>query len=242
MAYREDEDLAFLGKVFSSDLDVVFKLLTEDKDGDKRFTEALTVNDLVKHHHPDHKHYWHLIAEEIQCFGGNSFANVLRGGKGVLYKEVLTDVCDKMKVNYNKNSSTETIEMNLLMKVLTDSMKDMTPEQLKTIAEELDLHTTNFTSEAVTAALQVAIKMGGFASYKIALIVANAIARAILGKGLMFATNATITRTIGIFAGPIGWAVTGAWTLIDIAGPAHRVTIPVVIQIAFLRAKLKYGQ
>jgi uncharacterized protein YaaW (UPF0174 family) len=183
-----------------------------------------------------------LIAEEIQCFGGNSFANVLRGGKGVLYKEVLTDVCDKMKVNYNKNSLTETIEMNLLMKVLTDSMKDMTPEQLKTIAEELDLHTTNFTSEAVTAALQVAIKMGGFASYKIALIVANAIARAILGKGLMLATNATITRTIGIFAGPIGWAVTGAWTLIDIAGPAHRVTIPVVIQIAFLRAKLKYGQ
>ena len=28
--------------------------------------------------------------------------------------------------------------------------------------------------------------------------------------------------------------------LIDIAGPAYRVTIPVVIQVAFLRAKLKY--
>lgn len=46
---------------------------------------------------------------------------------------------------------------------------------------------------------------------------------------------------MAIFAGPIGWALTGLWALMDIAGPAYRVTIPVVIQVAFLRAKLKYG-
>ena len=72
-------------------------------------------------------------------------------------------------------------------------------------------------------------------AYKIALIVANAIAKAILGRGLSLAANAGIARTIGIFAGPIGWLITGLWVAVDIAGPAYRVTIPTVIQVAFLR-------
>ena len=38
-----------------------------------------------------------------------------------------------------------------------------------------------------------------------------------------------------MLAGPVGWALTGAWTLTDVAGPAYRVTIPAVIQIALLR-------
>lgn len=87
------------------------------------------------------------------------------------------------------------------------------------------------------AAVQSAIKLGGFASYKVAVIVANAVARALLGRGLSFAANAALTRWIGVFAGPIGWAVTIAWTALDIAGPAYRVTIPAVIQIAYMRVK-----
>ncbi|MDQ7015630.1 MAG: ubiquinol-cytochrome C chaperone family protein, partial [Gammaproteobacteria bacterium] len=187
-----------------------------------------------------HNQYWDLIAAEIQCFGGNSFATMLRGGEGVVYKEVLTDACDKMKVNYNKNASVETMEMNLLMKILTDSMEKMKPEELKKIVEDLGLNTTNYSAQAVTAALQGAIKFSGFAAYQVALIVANAVAKALLGHGLKLATNAALTRSMAIFAGPIGWALTGLWALIDIAGPAYRVTIPVVIQVAFLRAKLKY--
>ena len=72
-------------------------------------------------------------------------------------------------------------------------------------------------------------------AYKVALIVANAIAKAILGRGLSLAANVGITRAIGIFAGPIGLILMGFWTAIDIAGPAYRVTIPAIIQIAFLR-------
>jgi len=241
MAYRNDSDLSFLKNVSSSDLDVLVEVLIKDKDGDARLTEELTMHDRYKSHSPSHNQYWDLIAAEIQCFGGNSFATMLRGGEGVVYKEVLTDACDKMKVNYNKNASVETIEMNLLMKILTDSMENMKPEELKQIVEDLGLNTTNYSAQAVTAALQGAIKFSGFAAYQVALIVANAVAKALLGHGLKLATNAALTRSMAIFAGPIGWALTGLWALIDIAGPAYRVTIPVVIQVAFLRAKLKYG-
>ena len=63
--------------------------------------------------------------------------------------------------------------------------------------------------------------------------------------GGMFTEKAGVTNiglegmmTIGAFAGPIGWVITGLWTLADVAGPAYRVTIPAVIQVAFLRQYL----
>lgn len=59
--------------------------------------------------------------------------------------------------------------------------------------------------------------------------------KTLTGKGLKLAANATLTRSMAILTGPIGWAVTGLWTLVDIAGTAYRVTIPAVIQIAYLR-------
>lgn len=40
---------------------------------------------------------------------------------------------------------------------------------------------------------------------------------------------------MSILTGPIGWAITAIWTAIDIAGAAYRVTIPAVIQVAYLR-------
>lgn len=156
-----------------------------------------------------------------------------------MYREILCDVCDKMKVNYNSKASTELIELNLLQKILIDAISKMNSEELKKIIEELDLKTTDFTKEALIAALQMGILKGGFLAYQIAVIIANAVAKAILGRGLSLTANAAITRVMGAFAGPIGIALTILWTLVDIAGPAYRVTIPAVVQVAYIRMKNK---
>jgi uncharacterized protein YaaW (UPF0174 family) len=238
--YKNDPDLEFLRQCSSEELDIVVSILIADKDGKPRLTEELTMTDEYKAHHPDHHKYWEEIAAEIQCFGSNTFATVFRGGKGVYYKEVLIDVCKKMKVNFNSEASVELIEMNLLMKILTDSMERMTPEDLKKVVEDLQLKTTDFTKQAVIAALQGGVRFSGFIAYQVALIVANHVARAMVGRGLSLAANAALTRTIGAFAGPIGWVLTALWTAYDIAGPAYRITIPCVIQIAYLRASQRY--
>ena len=237
MAYLQDSDLEFLGNVPNTDLDALVRILTEDEDGDERLTEELTTHDRYKESSPDHHAYWDLIAAEIQCFGANTLATLLRGGEGVLYREVLTDVCDKMKVNYNSGSSVETIELHLLMKVLTDSMKEMSPEELEAVCDDLDLSPMRYTPEAITVALQTAIRFGGILPYKIALIVANAVAKALIGRGLSLAANAALTRLMSAFAGPIGWTLSAAWLLVDIAGPAYRITVPAVIMVAYLRAE-----
>jgi uncharacterized protein YaaW (UPF0174 family) len=241
MAYRKDPDLEFLASCDNDDLGILVDLLTRDKDGEVRWTEELTDSEEFKQYYPDHKKYWELIAAEIQTFGANTFSTIIRGGKGVLYREVLTDACDKMKVNYNKKSSISQIEVNMLMKILTDSLNDMSPQELKEAVEMLNLPTgNNYTKEAVLIAMQIAIKQSGFFAYRAAVIIANAVAKALIGRGLTFATNAMLTRAISVFAGPVGWVIAGLWTLFDVAGPAYRITIPAVIQVAYMRLKKQY--
>ena len=92
MLYRLDRDLEFLHDRSVEELDPLVTLLTKDKKGSSRLTEQLTRNPRYRENQPDHPHYWDLIAAELQCFGANTFATILRGGRGVLYREVLLDV------------------------------------------------------------------------------------------------------------------------------------------------------
>ena len=238
MAYRYDEDLEFLSECSDQDLNGLVECLIYDKDGETRWTEELSDAADYKKYKPQHSKYWKNIAAEIQCFGGNTFATIFRGGKGVKYREVLIDVCDKMKVNYNKSSSVEMIEQCLLLKVLSDALEQMSPEQLKEFASEVGVKNTNgITSEALVSAFQVIFRAGGFKSYQLTLIIANAILKALIGRGLSFGGNILLTRTMAVLTGPIGWAITAIWTLVDIGGTAYRVTIPAVIHVAALRSK-----
>lgn len=233
-----DKDLLFLRNADNCDLKVLVDYLTKTKDGENRFTEELTMTENYKKYYPDQLQLMaEDIAEELQLYGGNTFMNILRG-HGVEYRELLIDVCKRLKVNFNKESSIEMIEYNLLQKILLDSLENMTIEELKKILDEMNIPTQGYGKQAFVAALQMAIKRGGFSAYKIAVIVANAVSRALIGRGLTIAANAAITRWLSVFAGPIGWTVTAIWTAIDIAGPAYRVTIPSVVQIAYMRIKM----
>lgn len=232
-----DDDLKFLAKCHNDDLKVFTDYLTTDKDGKERITEGLTSTEAYKICYPDKLNdIWDDVAHELQLFGGNTLLNMFRG-HGVPYRELLIDVCKKMKVNFNKDAKIEFIEDSLLRKCLEDSIENMSAEDLQQLVQTMNIKTANYSKEAMIVALQVAIRTGGFTPYKIAVVVANAVCRALLGRGLAVAANATLTRYMAIFAGPIGWLLTVIWTAIDIAGPAYRVTIPCCIQIAYMRRR-----
>lgn len=242
MAYRHDSDLVFLSQVSTADLDDLVCCLTHDKKGQSRWTEMLTGSKKYKAYHPDHAKYWDDIASEIQCFGANSLTTLLRQGKGVLYREILSDVCDKLKVNYNKKSSVEKIESNLLMKILNDAIEKMSADEIRQLGTELGIqNASTLTPQMLSASFQAIFKAGGFKSYQLTIIIVNAVLKALLGRGLPFVVAGPLMKYMAILTGPIGWALTSAWTAVSIAGPAYRVTIPIVIQIAFLRQKLALG-
>lgn len=177
-----------------------------------------------------------LLAEELRLFGGNAIANIFRG-RGVQYREILCDVADHLKVNYNAKAGVEEIELGVMTKVLEKSLEDMSEEDKKKLFDELGVSYSAGAGSMSAAALIVAARASGFGIYKLTVIVANAIAKALLGRGIPVVVMAPWLRGISILTGPVGWALTALWTAFDLAAPAYRVTIPCVVQLAYMRQK-----
>ncbi len=238
MGYRKDNGLAFLSQIGSKDLDDLVYCLTYKQETDIRCTEDTTISDKFQKYYSDHQKYWELVASEIQCIGSSSFATILRRGKGVEYKEVLMDVCDNIKVNYNKDSIVEKIEKNLLMKIITDTLDEMSPNKLNELAQAIGEEKTNDTSrEAMLSMFRAVLRAGGLKSYQLTLIIINAVLKALIGRGLSFTGNEELTRNMALLAGPSGWVIPKLWNDIDAAGDAYQVSIPSVINVAVLRQK-----
>ncbi|MDG6280800.1 DUF3944 domain-containing protein [Glaesserella parasuis] len=232
MAYVYDVDLEFLAQCTNEDLQPLVDILTKDKDGKKRYTEGLTSSRVYKVFYPDHNLYWKEIAEEIQKFGANTIATLFRLGKGVSYKTILIEVCEKMKVNFNKESSTELIEKHLLDKVLTGAIEELSEDDLKKLAEELKIPATHLGKQSLTAL--VLVELNSLLSTPVLWKTIHTMFPQTIGTLL---AGTALGRILGFATGPIGWGITGIWALKDISGPATRVTVPAVIQIAFLRKK-----
>ncbi|MGE1063575.1 YaaW family protein [Megasphaera paucivorans] len=225
-----DQDMDVLDKMSNEELNVLVQLLIDKG----TISEMLSIDERYKRYAPDHKQYLDKIKEEINLMGGNTFANLLRGGEGIPYHEILRDVCDKLKVPFNKNADLSRIEQCLLEKVLEKTWEEMSDVEKEELMKSLG---GNFNAQgALASGVLISIfRAGGFASYQLALIITNGIAKLIVNRGLSLAANATLARALSIFSGPIGIALSAIWMISDIAGPAYRVTIPATIYIAALR-------
>ncbi|WP_100982103.1 YaaW family protein, partial [Helicobacter pylori] len=179
-------------------------------------------------------------------YGGNTFINFFRD-EGVLYKEILCDACDHLKVNYHEESPTSLIEKNMLSKLLKDSLEKMSGREIKELGHELGM--TNIdkvigeNKQVLIASVLTLFQAGGSHSYALAISVADAMVRQTLGHGLSSVVGkVALKKTLGILAGPIGWVITGVLVSINLAGPAYRVTVPACVLVATLRKKLKAEQ
>lgn len=209
----------------------------------KPVTGRLSKEPKYQKYYPDHSKYVEKIVHHLRRFGGNTIVNPFRG-EGPSYGEIVRDVANKVGADYEHYHSVERIEMMTLLKVFEDAFDKMSVAEKNEIIkafEQAGVKNLNLRAGFPAAAIlaQLAVKSSGFLAYQIAVIVANNVAKAVLGHGLKLATNTALTRAIGIFAGPIGWVITGLWTAISVEGPAYRVTIPCVCHVAYLRQKIQ---
>ncbi|MDB1113650.1 50S ribosome-binding GTPase [Pseudomonas sp. B21-028] len=178
------------------------------------------------------------ISHYLRKMGSNDIATLFRGGDGVPYAEVLCDVGHKLSTpGIDKTNSVEENEAFIIKKLFADALDKMSEDEKRQLFSTLGVTGKDipYTSAGVILTQVLLKEFGGFAIYKGSLVLANMISRALLGSGLRFATNAAITRSIGMALGPIGWIASGAWLAVEIAGPAFRKTVPAVIHVAMLR-------
>lgn len=179
-----------------------------------------------------------LLIKEIQEFGGNSIINFFRGN-GVEYREILSDVADHMKVKVVKTDGVEDLEVKIILAVAMKSMEKMSANEQENFFRTISGGKVTGLGPGAIAALQALVLAGGFGTYMLATTVANAVARQLIGRGLAFGATSSLMQGISVFAGPIGWALTATWAAYDLANPAYRVTVPCVIQIAYMRQRNK---
>lgn len=180
------------------------------------------------------------IASYLRKMGSHDLATLYRG-EGVPYSEVVLDVGKKLGVKVSSSNSDEQNEIEIIQQLFAESFDRLTDDEKRDTLKLLNLTGSEIPYGAAgTLVAQVLLKQcGGFTVYKVSLIVANFVARAILGRGLTFAANAALTRSIGAFLGPIGWIASGLWLALDLAGPAYRKTIPSIVHMAALRQIIK---
>lgn len=196
----------------------------------------------------------HVLAREIRRFGGNTIANLVRDARNAIgfgfldsllpgmapeveYREIVRDVATHLKVAVAPDGDVPAMEAGILRTMLAASYEKMSLDEKKALLDALNIRDMGLLQPAALAAAIAAGRLGGFATYRLAAIVANAVARTLLGRGLPIAASVGLMRGLSVLTGPIGWILTGIWTIADMASPAYRVTVPCVVQLAYMRQK-----
>ena len=220
MAYRADKDLEFLAKVSAEDMKPLTEVLT------KSFNQNLDKRD------PSDPAYWTYVAEQIQLYGGDTLVNTLfRFGDGVPYREVLTDVCDRCKVKYDKKKDiVADIEKKLVNKIFIDAWDKLSADDKRAVLANAKIpYTPNMLGAngglVVSSMLYAGSQFGYF-------LMRDFIYSVLIGIVGQASLTFTISRAITIWAGPIGVLLSGIWAF---SGTAYRVTIPACLMVAMLR-------
>lgn len=180
-----------------------------------------------------------LIAEELARFGGNSMMNLVRGGRGVRYLEIASDVVSHTGAAKKSDTGCAAMEMAVIGKILEQSLSRMTEEDRVILFQSMGATYRPGIGPSALAALIGTLGASGIASYSLATLVASATMSSLVGRGVILAAGSNaLGRGLAVLAGPLGWAITGIWTAFDLASPAYRVTVPCVIQIGYMRQKM----
>ncbi|MCY1930003.1 hypothetical protein [Klebsiella pneumoniae] len=162
-----------------------------------------------------------LLVRELQHFGGNTFVNLFRRN-GVSYSEIVDDVASHLKMKVPAAASVEEKEALIIDCVFTSSWKKMSDDE----------HSQILRGMGISASVSLDIPV-----WQKAALVANGLAQTTAGKVLPLIAGLGIGRVLGVLTGPVGLAITGLYTAYDISNPAFRVTLPCVVQIAWIRLK-----
>lgn len=162
-----------------------------------------------------------LLVRELQHFGGNTFVNLFRRN-GVSYSEIVDDVASHLKMKVPATASVEEKEALIIDCVFTSSWKKMSDDERSQILRDMDI--------SASVSLDIPV-------WQRAALVANGLAQTTAGKVLPLIAGLGIGRVLGVLTGPVGLAITGLYTAYDISNPAFRVTLPCVVQIAWIRLK-----
>lgn len=210
------------------DIDLLIDYITNTgKFGFSMSDSVKTVLQDAKRHNVPDEETLRLLVRELQHFGGNSFVNLFRRN-GVGYNEIVDDVASHLKIKAPISITIEEKEALIIDCVFTSSWKKMSDDERVQILRDMGISPSVSMDKLSRMDMPV---------WQRAALVANGLAQTTAGKALPLIAGLGIGRVLGVLTGPVGLAITGLYTAYDISNPAFRVTLPCVVQIAWIRLK-----
>ncbi|MBZ5789226.1 hypothetical protein K8353_03820 [Burkholderia contaminans] len=185
------------------------------------------------------------IASEIRLFGGNSFANALRGGEGAAYQGLVIDAAKHLKVDAEEWESAPSVEVQLLRKLFLDALDAMPDDKRRVTLSHVGLSELAESGRAEIAAALREAPAHGEIRMRVAAFVAESTASSVLGRGLAVAGGAGVGSAV-LASGALATAATVVAPLslvfgaMALAAPAYRVFVPCVVQVAYIREKARH--
>jgi len=227
--YTYDDGLEFIQYCSNEELNFFVELYKNEA----KITQDLTSQSEYKRYYPNHHKYWKTIVAELQYFGGNTILNTPRGC-GVLYKEILCDVCSKELISYDKNADVAQIEKVLIFEYLEKIIKNMIPDELEEFKNNLNL--TQIDEIKLLNEIRKRLFTNKVFFQNTVTILLSSLGKSfikqVLKNALPFIAQALLKKSVGL---PVGIAI----NIKELTDPAFRITLPSVLYISYLREKYK---
>lgn len=230
------EDFNYLSEVLDSYLSFT---------NDARRKELLVASDYSAHSRAE---LVALMDSQIKYYGSSDIAYLKRAlfgsDGGVEAKEIVEDVCSKLKVSIKLGGSTESRLERLVNSVVEKELLSKTPEELSKAFKGMgvgdvdrELILEHLKKNGKVAVLPILVQILG---PKVTLgiietIIVSIIAQIIGREAAKQLVKELMKRNPWINAlGPVLWVLSGVWLAFDLQGPAYRKTVPLCLYLGIV--------
>lgn len=179
------------------------------------------------------------IVYELRKAGSHSTATAVRLGRPVSYEEVAADVASRLgaKEPLPRDSQVE-LERIATRAALEIVLAKASPQEREALVVEIAKAQGVSPAVFLTASgTMLLANLSGFGLYAGASTALGAVSGA-LGLTLPFAVYTGMSSVIAVAVGPVGWAVLASAAIYKFGQPSYEKTVPGVLAIASLRARL----
>ena len=226
------DDFNILDEMTNEELDVIVKLIVE-----KGWqTESLSKDNDYKKYCPDHKKYVDKIKNELSLMGGDTIANVarflMRKSSSISYREMLKDVCKKLKIEYEESMLDEELERDLLATVLKRAFDKLSDVERNVLLEILGENSNEVTLNNLFYKI---FADDNEKKYILSVLVSNTLAKTICGKDLSLLNDIKTINELKVLTAPLSSILMNVDKTYDITGPAYRITLPAIVYMASMK-------
>lgn len=181
---------------------------------------------------------WDTLAAAVQHLGARAAGTGCPSGKGILYRDILQNLCGMFNIGYDQYEHTVRIERNILSKILSSAVFHMSESSKEELCGILSLDYVEDMQE-LNRMLLLMIRGRELVAYSVSRIAACAVAEIMTGRSLY--PDATCRTDSPDVMEAVSSSLRNMLSCSGSAGSAYRALVATVLHVIYMRAQYRYA-